>query len=126
MGTQQEAIVRSWFDCMVALDLDAAIDHFADDATYCVSAWHKPLVGRDAVRDGLEREFRALAAEYRYTIRNLASTEEVVFMEVVDGYERGGKDITMHSTWVFEISRARKITARRDYWDAKEFEARLT
>jgi ketosteroid isomerase-like protein len=46
-------------------------------------------------------------------------------MEVVDAFKRNGKDVTMHSTWVFEINQAGKITARRDYWDAKELEARL-
>jgi limonene-1,2-epoxide hydrolase len=110
---------------MVALDLEGAIAHFADDATYHVAAWHEPLVGRDAVRDGLERELRALSSDYRYTILNMASTDAVVFMEVVDGFKRNGKDVTMHSTCVFEINQAGKITARRDYYDTKEFEARL-
>jgi limonene-1,2-epoxide hydrolase len=110
---------------MVALDREGAIAHFADDGAYHVAAWHEPLVGRDAVRDGLEREFRALSSDYRYTILNMASTDAVVFMEVVDGFKRNGKDFTMHSTWVFEINQAGKITARRDYWDAKELEARL-
>jgi hypothetical protein len=45
----------------------------------------RALVGRDAVRDGLEQELRALSSDYRYTILNMASTDAVVFMEVVDG-----------------------------------------
>ena len=110
---------------MVALDLEAAVDHFADDASYRVSAWHEPLVGREAIRDGLEREFGALSSEYRYTILNMASTDAVVFMEVVDEFKLRGKDITMHWSSVLEINQAEKITARRDYWDAKELEARL-
>ena len=125
MGTRQEAIVRSWFDCMVALDLDAAVDHFADDATYHVAAWHEPLVGRSAVRDGLKRELGALSSEYRFTIRNVASTDSLVFMEVVDEFKKSGKVITMHWASVFELNRAGKITARRDYVDMNEFEARL-
>jgi limonene-1,2-epoxide hydrolase len=110
---------------MVALDLESAVDHFADDATYHVAAWHEPLVGREAVRDGLEREFGALSSEYRYTIVNMASTNEVVFMEVVDEFKSRGTNITMHWSSVLEINQAGKITARRDYWDTKEFDARL-
>jgi limonene-1,2-epoxide hydrolase len=126
LGSQQEAIVRSWFDSMRALDLDAAIDHFADDATYHVAAWHEPLVGREAIRRGLEREFVALSSAYDHTIRNVASTDAVVFVEVLDQFKFNGNDVTMHSVWVFEVDGAGKITARRDYFDAKEFEARLT
>jgi limonene-1,2-epoxide hydrolase len=110
---------------MVALDLESAVNHFAEDATYHVAAWHEPLVGRGAVRGGLEREFAVLSSEYRYTIRNMASTDEVVFMEVVDAFKSRGKNITMHWSSVLEINQALKITARRDYWDAKEFDARL-
>jgi limonene-1,2-epoxide hydrolase len=125
VGAQQEAVFRSWLDCMVALDLEAALNHFTDDATYHVAAWHEPLVGREAIRSGLERELVALSCEYRYTIRNIASTDAVVFVEVVDGFKRDSKDVTMHSAWVFEINQAGKISARRDYYDAKELEARL-
>ena len=44
MAKKEEAVVRSWFDYMVALDLEAAADHFADYATYCVCAWHGHLM----------------------------------------------------------------------------------
>ena len=63
--------------------------------------------------------------QYRYTILNTASTDAVTFIEVVDEFKHGGKHITMHWTGVWEINQAGKITARRNYWDTKELEARL-
>lgn len=44
---------------------------------------------------------------------------------VHEEFKYGGKNITMHWSGVWEINQAGKITARRDYWDAKELEARL-
>ena len=119
--------LREWSESNAALKARSGERRleFADDATYHVAAWHEPLVGTEAIRGGLERELPALSSEYRYTILNTASTDAAVFVEVVDGFTRDGKDVTMHSVWVFEINEAGKITARRDYFDAKELEARL-
>ena len=123
MGAREEAVVRSFLDCIVARDLEAATDHFADDGRYHVNAWDTPLVGKDAVRRGVAAEV-ALAG-YHYTILNMASTDHVVLFEVIDGHERDGRDITMHWCGAWEIDDATKITARRDYYDSKEFVAQL-
>jgi limonene-1,2-epoxide hydrolase len=123
MGTHHEAIVRSFLDCLVAHDLEAALGHYANDATFHVSAWQAPLVGIEAIRGVLERE--VALSDYRYTIRNSASSDNVVFTEVVDGFRLGDKDITMHGSSVWEINHAGKISARRDYWDAKEFDQQV-
>jgi limonene-1,2-epoxide hydrolase len=123
MRSKQEAVVRSWLDCLFA-DLDHTVDHYSDDATYHVAAWKPPLVGRDAIRAELEQLF-GLQTDYRYTILNIASTDAVVFIEVVDAFKYGGKDVTMHWSSVLEINPAGKITAQRDYYDMKEFEAQL-
>jgi len=50
----------------------------------------------------------------------------VAFIEVVDGFKVGDKDITMHWSGVWEINQRGKITARRDYYDSKEYEAQLS
>ena len=113
MGTHHEAIVRSFLDCLVAHDLEAALGHYANDATFHVSAWQAPLVGIEEIRPVVEREVGL--SDYRYTIRNSASSDNVVFTEVVDGFRLGDKDITMHGSSVWEFNHAGKITARRDY-----------
>ena len=56
MDRQHEEVVRSFLDCVAASDLEAAIDHYADDLTLHVAAWRDPLIGREAIRDALQRE----------------------------------------------------------------------
>ena len=124
MGSKQEAVFRSWLDCYAAGDRAAALDHYSDDATYHVAAWHQPLVGRDAIRAELDRQFDSIS-DYRYTIRNIFSTDAVVFVEGIDAFKYGGKDVTTHWCSVHEINPAGKITAQRDYLDMKELEAQL-
>ena len=63
--------------------------------------------------------------DYQYTIRNIASTDTLVFAELVDTYTRDGKQITMHWSVTLEIDPAGKINAERDYFDVKELEAQL-
>ena len=123
MGNQQQDIVRSFLDCVAAGDFEAAVDHYAEDVTVHVSAWQDPVVGKEAVRQALQREVGL--SDYRYTILHIASADAVTFIEVVDKFKRGDKDITMHWSGVWEIDHEGRITARRDYWDTKEYEAQL-
>jgi limonene-1,2-epoxide hydrolase len=123
MGSREERVARSFLDCLVARDIEGALDHYAEDAQYHVGAWMPPLEG-DAARDGVRREFDTTG--YHYSILNIASTDTVVFLEVIDGQTRDGKQFTMHWCGVWEINASGKITSRRDYWDAKEYESQVT
>ena len=122
MGINREAVIRSFLDCVVAQDFEAAVDHYADDTTYR-AAWHEPLVG-GALRDALAHEVEI--SRYHYTILNMATAGGVALFEVVDGFKVGDKDITMHWSGVWEINELGKITARRDYYDSKECEAQVS
>jgi limonene-1,2-epoxide hydrolase len=124
MGEQQEAVVRSLLDSLVAGDRDAAVDHFSDKATYNVSAWSDPLVGKDAIRAELERQ-AAVYSDLRYTIINVASTDTVVFTERLDKILVGGKEVIVHWASVHEVDPENKITATRDYYDMNEIETQL-
>ena len=121
MAADHEAVVRSFLDCLVRRDLEAALDHYSDDAVYHVNAWRAPLVGIAAIREGVGHEVGL--ANYRYTILHLASAEGVALFEVVDEFETRGRPVSMHWSGVWEINDDGKITARRDYWDAKELES---
>jgi limonene-1,2-epoxide hydrolase len=123
MGSQQEAVVRSMLDWLF-VDLDKTVDHYADDAIYHAVAWKPPVVGRDAIRAALDPLF-GLHSDYRYTIVNIASTDAVVLIEVVDSFKYDGTDMTMRWASVLEIDPAAKIAAQRDFYDMKEFEAQL-
>ena len=61
----------------------------------------------------------------RYEILQFAASGNVAFLEVVDEFNLGGRRITMHWAGVWEIDDDDRITDRRDYWDANEFEAQL-
>jgi limonene-1,2-epoxide hydrolase len=125
MGERQEAVIRSLLDCFVAGDRDGAATLYADQATWHLGACREPIEGRDAIRVELDRML-ARIPDYQYTIRNIVSTDEVVFAELVDTYRRHGKEITMHWSVVLEIDSAGKISAERDYFDAKELDAQVT
>lgn len=118
-----EATVRSFLDCLVAQDLGRALDHYAEGASFQVAAWHEPLVGREAISGATEAS--VALSDYRYTIANIASAGEVVFVEVIDEFRFRERDVTMHWVGVWEIDDAGKITARRDYWDSAELQAQL-
>ena len=123
MGTEQEAVVRSLLDCVVARDADRAADHYSDDASYSYPPWREPIVGRDAIRAALRKLFAGCFTELHYTIVNIASTDAVVFTELIDTNTLNGKDVTMRWSSVTEINERREITAQRDYFDTRELDA---
>jgi limonene-1,2-epoxide hydrolase len=123
VSVQHEQVVRRFLDCVAARDFEAALEHYADNAAVSVAAWHEPLVGKEAIRKALESETGL--RDYRYRILNMASIGPVAFLEVIDEFRHGDHDLTMHWCGVWEIDSAGKITARRDYWDTAELEARL-
>ncbi len=124
MGEQQEAVVRSLLDALVAGDRDAAVEHFSAEATYNVLAWSDPLGGKDAIRADLDRQ-AGVYSDFRYTILNIASTQSVVFTERLDKMNVGGREVIIHCASVHEIGPEGKITAGRDYYDLKEIETQL-
>jgi limonene-1,2-epoxide hydrolase len=123
MGAQQEAVVRSWIDCVIAQDLASIGGLYADDATYHVNAWRPPVVGRNAIRAEIARQFDVASGD-EITVLSIFSTEAVVFYEAVDNFKYGDNAATLHWASVWEIDPSGKITAQRDYWDAKELETR--
>jgi limonene-1,2-epoxide hydrolase len=124
MGAEQEAIVRSLFDCLVAEDWDGAADHYAVDATHTNPAWREPIVGRAAIRVDEERT-GSLYTNFRYRIVNMASTDSVVLTERIGIMTMANRDITMHLATVHELDSDGKVSASRVYVDLKEIEAQL-
>ena len=123
MGTEQEAVVRSLIDCVVARDADRAADHYSDDASYSYPPWREPIVGREEIRAALHKLFAGCFTELHYTIVNIASTDAVVFTELTDTNTLNGKVVTMRWSSVTEINEKREITAQRDYFDTRELDA---
>jgi limonene-1,2-epoxide hydrolase len=123
MGAEQEAVVRSLIDCVAAQDLAGIVDLYADDAIYHVNAWRPPVVGRDAIRGEIARQFDWASGD-EITVLCIFSTDTVVFYEAVDNFKYGGDAATLHWASRWEINPSGKVTAQRDYGDTKELEAR--
>ena len=124
MGAVQESIVRSLFDALVVNDFDAAAEHYAVDATHRNPAWREPIVGRAAIRDDEERT-ASLYSNWRYSIVNIASTDDVVLTERTGTMSFADQEVTFGMTTVHEIDVEGKITASRVYFDPAEIEAQL-
>lgn len=109
--------VLHMLDLWKALDLDGAIDCFADDAMFIESPGHEPAVGKAAIRavfDGYLTQFDG----YDYEVRTLAGDDRVAMMERFDIFRfPGGKTMRLPLTGVFEVDGAGKIAHWRDYWD---------
>lgn len=123
MGREHEAVVLSFLDALVAGDPDRALECFAPDAAYHVSAWQGPVVGREAIRSELARQ-AGIYTDFTYEVVNIASTDTVVLTERVDSMRIGEKPVSLHWAGVHEVAGG-KITSARDYYDMKELEARL-
>ena len=120
-----EDMVRRWHECYVTGDRAAAIDYYADDATWQVSWWRDPLVGRDAIEVALERQFAGIS-DYRSELVNLVSKDAVVFLEGIDNFTVDDNLLTLHWSTVLEINAEGKIAQQRDYWDTRELEGQPT
>jgi limonene-1,2-epoxide hydrolase len=116
-----EQIVRDFCDAWKALDIDAIVDAFTDDAVYH-NIPMDPLEGKDAIRAFLEGLGAMMtAAEFR--IGNLAVNGDVVLTERVDSFTTpAGKEVGVPVMGVFEI-RDGKIAAWRDYFDMGQMTA---
>lgn len=121
MGIEQERVTRAWLACYAAHDKAGLLDFCADNANYHVHAWHDPLVGREAIRGELDRQFD-LVSDYRSTILNVSSTDAVVFIEGIDTFKhaKATGDVTVHWTSVQEINSDGRISKQRDYSDSAE------
>jgi limonene-1,2-epoxide hydrolase len=125
MESEQETVVRSYLKCYAAGDRTGVLNHCADDAILHSPSWRDPYVGRDSIRAELDRQFDGMS-NHRSEIRNILSKDGVVVIELIETFTSRGKEVTVHSSGVFEIDSEGKIARERDYWDAGEIEAQFT
>jgi len=122
MGSEQEAVVRSLHKDYGARDRAAVLDYYADDAIWHMWWWREPLVGREAIKADLDRQFDGMS-DYRSEIVNMVSADAIVFVEGIDAFTPvGGKETTLHWASVMEINAEGRIAQRRDYQDFREIE----
>ncbi|HEX3899760.1 MAG TPA: nuclear transport factor 2 family protein [Mycobacteriales bacterium] len=124
MSTPQEQTVRALLDAIAAKDIKTAVETFAPDATYHVSAWKDPVIGTAAITAEFERQ-AGIFADFSYEIRWMVSTESSVFNERIDSMRIGGKPVSLHWASVVELDGDGRISAMRDYYDTAELQSQL-
>ncbi len=115
-------LIRNFIDACVRADPDEFASYFDEDATWWNSPW-RPIQGRDAIRDTLQRGAASMKA-LPWEIRYIVADRDVVMTERVDHFLVGNERVSVPCMGIFEL-RNGKITAWRDYWDLKQFEAQL-
>ena len=116
-------LIRQFIDVCVRADPDEFASYFTEDAVWWNSPW-PPVKGRDAIRETLRRGAERMTA-LPWEICHISSDGDVVLTERVDNFLVQGIRVSVPCMGVFEL-RNGKITAWRDYWDLKQFEAQLT
>ena len=116
------ALVRRFIEACVRADPDEFASYFTEDAIWWNSPW-PPVKGRDAIRETLRRGAARMLA-LPWEIRHIVADDGIVLTERVDNFMVNGTRVSVPCMGVFEL-RDGKIAAWRDYWDLKQFEAKL-
>ena len=130
MGSTQESIVLRFLERLHnedQPDLDAALDGFAEDATYqSLVPSRQPLLGKAAIKAELEKQF----GRYKDCVCEIlavASNDRYVFTERKDHVSmiEWDKRIFSSVNAVFELDGADRIVAWREYWDTGDIAKQL-
>jgi limonene-1,2-epoxide hydrolase len=110
-----ESVVTEFCALWAQPDLDAIIEHFAEDAVYH-NIPMEPVVGKAAIKDfitGFIGSFGGIAFNVHHQVAN----GSIVMNERTDVFAINGKQIDLPVVGVFEIAPDGKIVAWRDYFD---------
>lgn len=129
MGHEVEGAVRAFVaeldgDRWDAAQIERILDRMAPDAHYKVYAWEQALVGRDAIRQELERQM-PLFRDLHCDVRSIASNGATVHVERLDSMRIGRVPFSLHVAAVFEVDDKGRIASWREYYDSKEIAAQL-
>jgi limonene-1,2-epoxide hydrolase len=110
-----ESVVRNFFACFPASDVDEVIGYFHDDAVYIDGprGVHK---GINAIRTELQSQLE-MVPNTTVDIKALAGSGGTVLTERVDQCEIAGKSVGMEVVGVFDVNSKGQVTRWRDYYD---------
>ncbi|MEH6569095.1 MAG: limonene-1,2-epoxide hydrolase family protein [Halioglobus sp.] len=115
-------ITTGFINAWCALDLDAIMDYFTEDAIYTNIPMGPPNVGKAAIRAFIEG-FIGSAESIEFIVHHqVEGTDGVVMNERTDKLTMGGKVIELPVMGVYEFVDG-KISAWRDYFDMGPFSA---
>jgi limonene-1,2-epoxide hydrolase len=132
MGIEHEEAVRAFLEAAVTAEnaswdshqVERLLGYMSPAASYHVWAWHKPFVGRDAIREELLRQ-APLFSDGTFEFLNFASAGQTVFVERRDWVTMNGKRAGFHVVGVFDFDDNGKIASWRDYFDTAELTAKV-
>ena len=122
MSADPTAVVTEFCKAWEAVDIDALMAFFADDAVY-----HNipiaPVQGKDAIRATIEG-FVGGVDKIEFDVLAIAANGSTVLTERVDRFIGAEKTIALPVMGTFEIVDG-KIAAWRDYFDLNQFMSQL-
>jgi limonene-1,2-epoxide hydrolase len=127
MGAEQEEVALRFlaFASGEEQDVDAMIGMMSEDVSWQPNVPCTPRVGRKAARAEFEQQ-NATSTGLLPTSRitNIASNDRAVFVERIDVFKQGGKEVTLHINGVLEIEDG-KVVAWREYFDLAHLASQL-
>ena len=116
------AITTDFVNAWTALDLDAIMDFFTEDAVYTNIPMGAPNVGKVGIRAFIEG-FIGAAEKIEFIVHHqVEGPDGIVMNERTDKLTMGGKVIELPVMGVYEFVDG-KISAWRDYFDMGPFSA---
>jgi limonene-1,2-epoxide hydrolase len=119
-----EAVVSDFFAAVERIDIDAAVEHLADDISY-ENMPVQPVKGKEDVRN-LMSGFLAASTEVEWRVLRQHQVGNVVFNERLDRFKMNGGWLELPVAGVFEVDHHGKITLWRDYFDMGTYMDQLT
>ncbi|WP_197501470.1 limonene-1,2-epoxide hydrolase family protein [Mycobacterium sp. 852002-51057_SCH5723018] len=115
MTDSAESVIRKFFACFPASDVDEVIGFFDDEAVY-IDGPRGVHRGINAIRSELRSQLE-MVPNTTVDIKNLATSGGTVLTERVDNCEIAGKSVGMEVVGVFDVDSEGRITRWRDYYD---------
>ncbi len=120
--TDNSKITQAFIEAWMAMDIDAILDFFTEDAVYINIPMDPPNRGKVEIRAFIEG-FIGMASEMEFIIHNQVEGENgIVMNERTDRLHIDGKWVELPVMGVFEFTDG-KISAWRDYFDMAQFTA---
>ncbi len=113
-------VIDSFMAAWNAMDVDAVMDHFTEDAAYANVPMGPPHVGREAIRAFIDG-FMSTTTGIDFTVHHQVDDGSgVVMNERTDKLVMDGRTVELPVMGVFELQGG-KIAAWRDYFDMGAF-----
>jgi limonene-1,2-epoxide hydrolase len=119
-------LVEAFFEAIYRLDFDAAVEFFADDATYHdMPVPTDPAVGKAAIRRKLDFMVAGGVRSMDYQIRHIAPAGDAVLVERTETWHfPSGAAPTLRVMCTIELDDD-KISAWREYWNGEELMSQM-